>query len=85
MSEEKQERTVIHLIYNGQHHYYGSIKAIYNDFTSEELGITYNSMKNYRLAEQKPYINKKCEIRKGILRTSTAKLDEIEDRTNKYI
>jgi hypothetical protein len=63
----ENERTVIHLEMNGEHHYYGSIARMYEDFTGEELGITYASLRNYGLSSEHPYQNKKCIIRKGEL------------------
>jgi hypothetical protein len=63
----ENERTVIHLEMNGEHQYYGSIARMYEDFTGEELGITYASLRNYGLSSEHPYQNKKCIIRKGEL------------------
>lgn len=63
----EKERTVIHLEINGQHHYYGSVANMYEFYTSEELGITYASLRNYKLSHDHPYQNKKCIIRKGVL------------------
>ena len=66
-SKMEKERTVIHLEINGEHHYYGSVANMYEFYTSEELGITYASLRNYGLSAERPYQNKKCIIRKGIL------------------
>ena len=63
----EKERTVIHLEINGEHHYYGSIARMYEDYSSDELGITYASLRNYRLSYEHPYMNKRCIIRKGLL------------------
>ena len=63
----EKERTVIHLEINGEHHYYGSVANMYEFYTSEELGITYASLRNYGLTSEHPYQNKKCIIRKGVL------------------
>jgi len=65
----EKERTVIHLELkiDGTHHYYGSIANMYEFYTSEELGITYASLRNYGLSIDNPYRNKKCIIRKGVL------------------
>ena len=63
----EKERTVIHLEINGEHHYYGSVANLYEFYTSEELGITYASLRNYGLTCEHPYMNKKCIIRKGVL------------------
>lgn len=67
MEAEKRERTVIHVEIGGKHEYYGSIANIYEFHTSEELGITYGSLRNYGLSNEKPYHNAKCTIRKGLL------------------
>lgn len=66
-SKMEKERTVIHLEINGEHHYYGSVANMYEFYTSEELGITYASLRNYGLSAERPYQNKKCIIRKGVL------------------
>lgn len=68
MEEKKKERTVIHLQIGDVHEYYGSIANIYEFHTSEELGITYASLRNVGLAMDKPYHNAKCIIRKGLLK-----------------
>lgn len=70
--ETRKERTVIHLellLNDGisEHHYYGSIANMYEYFDAETLGITYGALRNYGLSAQKPYQNKKCIIRKGML------------------
>ena len=66
-SKMEKERTVIHLEINGEHHYYGAVANMYEFYTSEELGITYASLRNYGLTSEHPYQNKKCIIRKGVL------------------
>ena len=63
----ERERTVIHLEINGEHHYYGSIANIYEFFTSKEIGISYASLRNYKLSKEHPYKNPYCTIRKGVL------------------
>ena len=71
MEKEKVERTVVHveLLCNNSHHYFGSLAAIYEKFTKEEIGIAYGSLRNYGLSAEKPYQNKLCIIRKGYLIT----------------
>lgn len=72
MTEEfEKERTVIHLEINGEHHYYGSLARLFEDFTSEEIGITYGSLRNRGLSLSDPYTsnNSNCIIRKGVLLT----------------
>lgn len=63
------DRTVIHLEIDGQHHYFGSLSSIYDVFSPQQLGISYGSLRNYGLSEEKPYQNARCIIRKGILIT----------------
>lgn len=65
---EKKERTVIHLQIGDSHEYYGCVANIYEFHTSEELGITYGSLRNYGLSHDKPFSNARCVIRKGALR-----------------
>lgn len=67
----EKERTVIHLEIDGQHHYYGSVANMYEFYTSEELGITYASLRNYGLSAEHAYMGKKCIIRKGVLLSKT--------------
>ncbi len=69
----EKERTVIHLqmIETDEHHYFGSIANIYQYYTSEQIGITYASLRNYGLSAEHPYQNKKCIIRKGLLLSKT--------------
>ena len=69
MEKEKQERKVIHVEMNGSHYYFGSVAAIYEQFSKDEIGISYGSLRNYGLSEQRPYVNSKCIIRRGILKT----------------
>lgn len=69
--EEKKERTVIHLEIKGEHHYFGSLANLFEFFTAEELGISYGALRNYGLSAEKPYVNKKCTIRKGKLLSKT--------------
>ena len=69
----EKERTVIHLqmLETDEHHYFGSIANIYQYYTSEQIGITYASLRNYGLSNEHPYKNKKCIIRKGLLLSKT--------------
>ena len=76
MATEKQERTVIHLEIGAEHHYFGSIKALCDHFGKEQIGITYKSLANIGIAPDKPYHNKFCTIRKGILLTAPKALSD---------
>ena len=68
-NREKKERTVIHLhlLDTDEHHYFGSIANLYEYYDADTLGISYGSLRNYGLSTDKPYINKQCVIRKGLL------------------
>lgn len=68
-NKEKKERTVIHLhlLSTDEHHYFGSIANLFEYYDADTLGISYGSLRNYGLSSKKPYINKKCVIRKGLL------------------
>lgn len=65
----EKERTVIHLQIGNKHYYYGSVACIYEHHAAEDIGITYAALRNYGLSSDKPYINKKCIIRKGVLQS----------------
>ena len=79
MAIDKQERTVIHLELDGQHHYFGSVKALCDHFGKEQIGITYKSLANIGITPDKPYRNKYCTIRKGILLTAPKAMSENSD------
>ncbi len=68
-NKEKRVRTVIHLqlLATDEHYYFGSIANMYEHFNADALGITYGSLRNYGLSNDKPYRNKLCVIRKGVL------------------
>lgn len=71
--DNKQERTVVHVEYDGQHYYFGSLSAIYTKFSPRELGIALGTLRNFGLNEEKPYQNSHCTIRKGVLVTMPKK------------
>lgn len=71
--KDKQERTVVHLEINGEHYYYGNLKALTDIWDKERIGVSYNYLKNYNIMPEHPYQNDKCIIRKGIIITSSRK------------
>ena len=71
--KDKQERTVVHVEYMGEHYYFGSFSAIYTHFTAEDIGVALGTLRNYVVKENKPYRNNKCVIRKGLLITMPKK------------
>lgn len=61
--------TIIHLEFTageqtGQHHYFGSIAAIYARFSPEVIGITAKSLYDFDIAHDRPFRNRKVIIRK---------------------
>ena len=60
--KEKKERTVIHLYIkeNDTHHYFGSIANVFEYFSPDILGISYGSLRNYGLSNEKTFQNSKC-------------------------
>ncbi len=67
--EKEDKRRVIHveIKMTGEHKYFASPAAIYDVFTSEQLGIARQSLLNYWQKMEKPYENAICIIRKGEL------------------
>ncbi|BAR48165.1 hypothetical protein TF3313_0586 [Tannerella forsythia 3313] len=60
--------TIYHVRFGDEsNHYFGSISAIYDRFTSEQIGISKQSLWNYGIRRNKPYKGRKCEIYKGII------------------
>jgi hypothetical protein len=67
---EKYQRQVIHLYLKEieEHHYFGSIPAMYKNFSPEQLGVSMSSLHNRW--KQEPWINDKVVLRKGRLVTT---------------
>jgi len=67
MDRIDQPRQVIHLhlLESDEHHYYGSISAMFDHFTRTELGIASQTL--YNQWKDEPYRNDKVVIRKGRL------------------
>lgn len=65
--KETQQRQVIHvhLLDTDEHYYFGSIQAIYDTLTREQIGIAPQTLYNKGLNEM--YANDKVVIRKGVL------------------
>lgn len=61
--------TIYHLHFkSGGDHYFGSIAAIFELFDAKTLGIGQQSLYDFGITPDRPYINKMCEIRKGQIR-----------------
>lgn len=65
--KESQQRQVIHvhILDTDEHYYFGSIQAIYDIFSKNDIGIAAQTLYNRGLNEK--YVNDKVVIRKGIL------------------
>lgn len=72
--KKKQERKVVHLQIGDKHLYYGSISRLFDDFTEDELGVSYYKTKN-NLAKLGAIATDKCTIRQGFLITKEKKND----------
>ncbi|MCM1168799.1 MAG: hypothetical protein NC324_02570 [Bacteroides sp.] len=60
--------TIYHVCLGGTfNRYFGSITAIYDVFTPQDLGVSKARLWAYGIEEDKPYQNKKCIIYKGII------------------
>lgn len=65
----KKPFTVFHVEFrSGTHLYFGSIAAIFDLFDPSALGVKQHRLYDFNIEEDKPYSNKICTIRKGIIR-----------------
>lgn len=64
---------VVHLEKGGQHYYYGSVTAVFEHWTAEELGVNYRKLRDMRISTVGGYTNDKCVIRVGQLIVSSAR------------
>lgn len=61
-TEMKQEQVVHVCLGDDRHYYFGSVAAIFDTFTPDELGVSLPTLWNYGLAPDRPYKNEKCSI-----------------------
>lgn len=61
---------VVHLQIGNEHYYFGSLKALSDNFPKEKIGLTYDSLRHVKLSAATPYTNKLCTIRIGVLVTT---------------
>ena len=73
---KKQERAVVHLEKDGRHYYYGNLKALCDNWSKEDIGVSHSYLKNLNISEDKPFQNDKCIIRRGIIITSPRKKEK---------
>lgn len=72
--QNKQVRAIVHLEVAGKHYYYGNLKALTDNWSKDEIGVSYSYLKNLNITEDKPYHNEKCTIRRGVIITSTRQI-----------
>lgn len=67
MDKPDKPRQVIHLhlLAEDEHHYFGSISAMYEHFNRDQIGVAAQTL--YNQWKDEPYKNDKVEIRKGRL------------------
>ena len=54
---------VVHVCFgDDNHHYFGSIAAIFDKFSPEQLGVSKSRLWSYGLSPERPYRNDKCII-----------------------
>jgi len=64
---------VVHLEKGGQHYYYGSVTAMFEHWTDEDLGVNYRKLRDMRISTVGGYANDECVIRVGQLVVSSAR------------
>jgi hypothetical protein len=70
-AKKKQERAIVHLEKDGQHYYYGNLKALCDHWGKDAIGVSYSYLKNLKISKDQPFKNEKCIIRRGYIITST--------------
>jgi hypothetical protein len=55
----------VHFKDSGEDHYFGSISAIYQDFSEDQIGISPESLYNFGITLKHPYSNRKVVIKRG--------------------
>jgi hypothetical protein len=59
--------SIVHVQIKDRHYYFKTLSSVFDVLSSEELGITYGSLRNYKITPLHPYKNSKCIIRKGTI------------------
>lgn len=59
-------KTIYHVcLGDDEHYYFGSITAIYDKFTPEQIGVSLSRLWSFGITTEQPYRNKKCVIYRG--------------------
>lgn len=81
MDKQDQPRQVIHLqiISTDEHHYYGSLSAMYEHFTRDQVGVAIQTLYNQFKGDL--YKNDLVVIRKGrLIQKKNRKMDDLTDQ-----
>ena len=83
MAQRENKVIYLYLKTDGSRHFFGCLKSLFEKFDSKELGITYDSLRNFGLSESKLYEDAKCIIVKGTIipmpNSRTTKMKEIDE------
>ena len=71
--EMKQEQVVHVCLGDDRHYYFGSVAAIFDTYTPDELGVSLPTLWNHGLSHDRPYINNKCRIYRGTIKRKKQK------------
>ena len=52
---------------NEKHYDFGSVAAIYDRLTPEQLGVSLSRLWSFGIAPGRPYKNKRCTIYRGVI------------------
>lgn len=60
---------IIHVHFNdtGVDEYFGSLAAIFQVHTEEEIGVWINTLYNFRIGPDNPYHGKRVTIKEGVI------------------
>lgn len=60
--------TIYHVCFgDNDNHYFGSVSAIFEKFTPEQLGVSKSRLWAFGITHEKPYRNKVCVVYKGVI------------------
>lgn len=63
-----KNESVVHVcLGDDRHYYFGSVAAIFDTFTPDDLGVSMTTLWNYKLTPDRPYKNNRCAIYRGII------------------
>ena len=65
MAQRENKVIYLYLKSDGSRYFFGCLASLFSKFDAKDIGITYGSLRNYGLSENKVYENAKCIIVKG--------------------